>query len=34
MKEYLERVEYIYLNPIRRRLVRGVEDRKWTSQHE
>ena len=34
MKEYNERVEYIHLNPVRRSLVGGTRDWKWSSVPE
>jgi len=34
VKEYQETVEYIHLNPLRRGLVKGREDWKWSSVHE
>lgn len=34
VKEYLERVEYIHLNPVRGGLVKRAEDWKWSSVHE
>jgi putative transposase len=33
-KEYIETVEYIHLNPVRRGLVKRAEDWKWSSVHE
>ena len=34
VKEYLETVEYIHMNPVRRELVKRPEDWKWSSVHE
>jgi REP element-mobilizing transposase RayT len=34
VKEYVETVEYIHLNPVRRGLVKRAEDWKWSSVHE
>jgi putative transposase len=34
VKEYDEAVEYIHLNPVRRRLVARPEEWKWSSVHE
>jgi putative transposase len=34
VKEYMETVEYIHLNPVRRGLVKTAEDWKWSSVHE
>lgn len=34
VKEYLDKVEYIHLNPVRRGLVKRTEDWKWSSVHE
>jgi putative transposase len=34
VREYMETVEYIHLNPVRRGLVKSAEDWKWSSVHE
>ena len=34
VKEYMETVEYIHLNPVRRGLLRRAEEWKWSSVHE
>ena len=34
VKQYHENVEYIHLNPVRRRLVKRAEEWKWSSMHE
>jgi putative transposase len=34
VKEYMETVEYIHLNPVRRGLVSSAQDWKWSSVHE
>jgi len=34
VKEYVETVEYIHMNPVRRGLVKRAEDWKWSSVHE
>lgn len=34
VKEYMETVEYIHLNPLRRGLLRSAEEWKWSSVHE
>ena len=34
VKQYLEKVEYIHLNPVRSGLVERAEDWKWSSIHE
>ena len=34
VKEYHEKVEYIHLNPVRRALVKRMEEWKWSSVHE
>jgi REP element-mobilizing transposase RayT len=34
VKEYMETVEYIHMNPVRRGLVRLAEEWKWSSVHE
>jgi hypothetical protein len=34
VKEYMETLEYIHLNPVRRGLVKRAEDWRWSSVHE
>jgi hypothetical protein len=34
VKEYMETVEYIHLNPVRRGLVKNSEEWQWSSVHE
>jgi len=34
VKEYVETVDYIHMNPVRRGLVKRAEDWKWSSVHE
>jgi hypothetical protein len=34
VKEYIETVEYIHMNPVRRGLVRQAGEWRWSSYHE